>query len=51
MIILVVLSGDVVACLATAALYDRRARRRGLRAGMSTTDIEQRQGTGLPPSH
>jgi hypothetical protein len=50
MIVLAVIGGIFVVGLAAAALYDRRARRRGLRAGVSTRDVEIRQGTSDFPS-
>jgi hypothetical protein len=48
MIFLAVVGGIVVAVLAAAALYDHRARRHGWRVGVSTRDVEEREGSAWP---
>ena len=40
---LAVFGGIVVACIAAAAWYDNRERRRGVRVGVSRADIEQEE--------
>jgi len=45
MIILAVFAGVLVLMLAAAVFYDRRARRRGLRTGVSGRDVSIREGT------
>ena len=40
---LAIFGGIVVASIAAAAWYDHRARRRGVRVGVSRTDIEQKE--------
>jgi hypothetical protein len=44
---LAVFGGIVSACVAAAAWYDNRQSRRGARAGISRTDIEQQEALGF----
>jgi len=45
-----VIGGIAIVAVAAAALYDRRAQRRGARTGVSRTDIERREGWARPSS-
>ena len=45
MIVLAFFGGILVLMLAAAVIYDRRARRRGLRPGVSERDVLKREGT------
>jgi hypothetical protein len=47
-IVLAFFGGVLVLVLAAAVFYDRRARRRGLRPGMSERDVAIREGTSAP---
>jgi hypothetical protein len=51
MIVLAFFGGVLVLGLVAAVFYDRRVRRRGLRPGVSSRDVEIREGTtGIPGS-
>ena len=48
MIALAFFGGILVLCLAAAVFDDRRARRSGLRSGVSDRDVAEREGTSDP---
>jgi hypothetical protein len=48
MIVLAFFGGVLVLMLVAAVIYDRRARRRGLRPGVSEREILKREGTADP---
>ena len=50
MIVLAFFAGVLVLMLAAAVLYDRQARRRGLRPGVSEREVTKRQGTADIPT-
>jgi len=49
MIVLAFFGGVLVLMLVAAVFYDRRARRRGLRPGVSDRDVMIREGTADIP--
>jgi hypothetical protein len=50
MIVLAFFGGFLVLMLVTAMIYDRRARRRGLRPGVPEREVLKREGTSNYPS-
>jgi hypothetical protein len=49
MIVLAFFGGFLMLMLVAAMFYDRRARRRGLRPGVSERDVLKREGTSIYP--